>query len=538
MENELEKRQEKFSSILKNKKVYFYLFLAIMILALIIRLYYFWHYKAQPLWWDEAQYLWRARVMARGNWFVSGWNWDSLLFEGVVSPHKPFLIIFVGAFFYLFGLNGEIATKFFMVLISLAGIAFTYLVGKEMYNKKVGLIAFALMSTFYLYNFYSYRIETNVLGAALWTITVFLFWKGYIKKPDRKYMLLAGVFMMLSVMGRTPMAMMIIPILLTLLLKERLMFLKNKNFWFFALGNMIVLVPYMIWSQLTYGLPLALATEWGFASGLGNVGANVNIFYTYIQFFFTTYLNSPLKILLILLIAGLIIYIFNIAIGFDIMIKKRDKKLIKTLFMLTWFIFPIIAFGFWLDQFEPRLIMVVFPAAFIIIGNTLMKGYNYFKKYSKAISITILLIIVISSMGVQLKQGDELIKSKGNSYLEVKEAGLWINQNSNPDDVVFSNSRPQTMFYADRENIGFHKKAVRYNSSLEGDDRYLSEKEFEEMAIEKKAKYLVISVFEPYPTWAYNYAKENPTKVTPVMGYFTDEAKTQPTLVIYGLTFT
>jgi len=538
MESELEKRGEKVSSFFKNKKIYFYIFLIIMIFALGTRLYYFTNYNNQTMWWDESQYVWRSRDMARGNWFDPDWDESSWLMEPSLPPHKPFLIVFMGAFAYLPGLNGEMAIKFLVMLASFAGVLFTYLVAKEMYNKKTALIASTLMSVFYLYSFYTYRISTNVLGTALWLITVFFFWRGYIKKPNKKTMLFAGIFMSLTILGRTTFAMMVVLILAIFIIKERMNFFKSKGFWYFALGNFIVMLPYMIWSQLTYKTPLAWATEWfGSASGAGEITKHVTNLFSYVQLFSTTYLNSPLKILLILFVIGLIIYLFNLFLGFDIMFKNKDKKLMRTFFITLWIILPILLFGLWVGWTEPRYIMVVFPAVFMVIGDVLMKGYHLAKKWNKLIAVSLVILIVLSSAIVQFKQGDELIKGKSTSYIQVKEAGLWIDQNAGEDDIVLSQSWPQIEFYGNRKHIGLTKKATRYYTNLNESEAYLTKDEFEELAKEEKADYFIVSVFETYPQWTYTYAQENPDKAVPIMVYFADEAQTQPVLIIYKLNF-
>ncbi|MBU3940399.1 MAG: glycosyltransferase family 39 protein [Nanoarchaeota archaeon] len=539
MENELEKRSEKALSFFKGKKVYFYLFLIIMIFALGIRIYYFSNYNDQAMWWDESQYLWRSRDMANGNWFNPDWDENALLMEPSLPPHKPFLIVFAGAFFYLLGLNGETAVKFLMMLVSFIGVLFTYFAAKEMYNKKTGLIASALMSVFYLYNFWSYRISTNVFGTTFWMITVFLLWRGYITKPSKKLMFWAGAFMSLTILGRTTLAMMVVPVLALFIVKDGWKFIKNKRVWFFALGGFIVMLPYMIWSQITYKMPLAWASEWfGSASEAGAITKHFTNLFNYIQLFNTTYLNSPIKILLILFVIGLVIYLFNLIIGFDIMFKNKDKKLIRTFFVILWILLPILLLGVWVGWVEPRYILVVFPAVFMVVGDVLMKGYELVKKWSKPAAVIVILLIVISSMAYQFKQGDELIKVKAPSYMQVKEAGLWIDQNAGPDDVIFSQSWPQIEFYGNRKHIGLTKKATRYFADLNESEAYLTKDEFEELAIAEGADYFIVSIFETYPQWAYTYAQENPTKITPVMAYYMDEQQTQVALIIYELNFT
>ena len=53
--------KEKIRSILSNKESL--IFIGIIVLALIIRIWYFIATKSQPLWWDEAEYMLKAKSL-------------------------------------------------------------------------------------------------------------------------------------------------------------------------------------------------------------------------------------------------------------------------------------------------------------------------------------------------------------------------------------------------------------------------------------------------------------------------------------------
>ena len=46
-----------------------------------------------------------------------------------------------------------------------------------------------------------------------------------------------------------------------------------------------------------------------------------------------------------------------------------------------------------------------------------------------------------------------MIKSKMESYDTLKDAGLWINQNSNPGDNILARAVPALTYYSERATI-------------------------------------------------------------------------------------
>src|SRR3989344_559090 len=97
-----------------------WLIIAVLLLALGLRLYYFFLTQNQPLWWDEAEYMLKAKNIARGT-PETGWS----------SGIRPVLFPLIASPFFLFGL-GELPLRFIFVILSLIGIWLTYLTGKEL----------------------------------------------------------------------------------------------------------------------------------------------------------------------------------------------------------------------------------------------------------------------------------------------------------------------------------------------------------------------------------------------------------------------
>ena len=125
--NLAEKRKEKIKIWLKDR--HNLLFVLIFTLAILIRLYYFWLTKTQPLWWDEADYMAYAKNLAG---FHVDW---------IVTPEHKSLSSFLVAAIFKIGLT-EVVAKFVLQIIpSILSVFLVYFVCREMYkDKRVALI--------------------------------------------------------------------------------------------------------------------------------------------------------------------------------------------------------------------------------------------------------------------------------------------------------------------------------------------------------------------------------------------------------------
>ena len=142
------------------------LLLLILIGAFILRIK-FGALTSIPVWYDEGDYLTYAKELGKGLDLHNNWN-----------PRRPFLLPVLWAGFYFLGAN-EFVIRITLLVFSLAGIYFTYLLGKEMYNKKTGLLASFFMSIFWLHLFFTGRLLTDVPSTTLMIAGFYFFWKGF-----------------------------------------------------------------------------------------------------------------------------------------------------------------------------------------------------------------------------------------------------------------------------------------------------------------------------------------------------------------------
>src|SRR3989344_1792399 len=270
-----------------------FVLIAVLIFALILRLKYLNINSA--LWFDEAEYLSMAK------------NWAFDIPYSIPSV-RPVLLPFVEFIFYKIGMVSEFPFRLIEAISSLIGIYLIYLLGKELFNKYVGLIASFLLSVFYLHLFFTARILTDVPSTTFWTLIAYLFWKGY-EGSSKRYLYFTAIALSLGILLRFPIVLLILVFLIYLLLTNGLKFLKNKSIWVSGIIGLLVLIPYFLWFYQKFNSIAILSTS-GYYS-------YANLFLDYFRLA-PLYFHSPFNILLIFFLISLIIVLFDLIIGFNL----------------------------------------------------------------------------------------------------------------------------------------------------------------------------------------------------------------------------
>ena len=303
--------KDKINKFLSDK--YNKIFLAILITAALIRLYFLFSNPYQPLWWDESEYANKAKSIAFNTEYNDLW-----------SPRKPILLPLLSSIIFKI-FESELMVKLLIVIFSLITISMVYFIGKKFYEKKIALIATLFMSVLWLDIFFSNRLLTDVPSAALVALTMFSFIKA---KENNNYFYLLGILIALSYLMRVANIMLIGILLINLLITERLSFLKNKKIWTSAIITAVIIGSYFIWLFTNYeNVVERLATL-----GEGVTPPFISSLFSYLSRF-PSYLTIPF---LITFLFGLIPMLINVILGFDIMLKGKDKELTNSSFLLAW----------------------------------------------------------------------------------------------------------------------------------------------------------------------------------------------------------
>lgn len=155
--------------------------LIILAVASFLRLY---HIDYQSVWLDEIHTLIECKPGV-----TLAELYESLK---VIDPHPPLYFILVKISFALFGYT-TVTMRVVTAIIGIAGVAAIYALGKELYNKRVGLYAAAIITVSYFHIHYSQDARPYVL-LFFTTVLSFLFLAKFIKQPTYAKAALYGLF--------------------------------------------------------------------------------------------------------------------------------------------------------------------------------------------------------------------------------------------------------------------------------------------------------------------------------------------------------
>ena len=506
-ENNLVNKIEEF--IVQKHRI---ILIAILAFAFILRLKYMTVNAA--LWWDEADYLTLAKHYGLG-------------LPEMAAPWRARALSMLLGIFYWLGAN-ELIMRFVWVLLSVSGVLFTYIIGKRLYGKAVGLLSALFLSVYFEYLFWSARFSLDVFVLVVYTAIMFLFWKGYVKQEGNKYLYIAAGLFGFGIFAYESIAFIFIIILLFLILTERLNFLKKKQLWYALLIALLVILPFAAYNQARLGHPyprfeqqVALFTEEAPQNELSRPVKEIVLdIFTYAKSF-PYLLKWPLFIAFAI---GLSMFV-NLFLGFDLLFKGKNPGLKRDLFIFLWggivlLLFSLIqAFSAWI--YEPRFIFPMMPVVFIITACGIVRIFNFIKKYNQLIAVIAVIALVSIGIFAQMTFADKLIKSKSDSFRPQKEAGMWLKQNLQKDEPVIGCFMfLPFVYYTERKAIGF---------------TWQNETQVEEILQAHRPQFIVWDWHDP--GCASDYPLQRKDKFLPMQAFFIDKEKTQPAVVIFQVIY-
>jgi len=510
-DKELEKRKNKIKNFFFGwiKDNYDRTFLIILAASFLIGLWVFSVTKGQPVWYDTANFLSTAKKLALDLTYVNDiWYY-----------RRGFFWVLFSAFFFKTGI-GEIGIQFSGVLFYLGLLTASYFLIRDMFNKKTALFTVTLIATSWVFLFFIGRSMTEIPASFFLITSLFFFWKGYVLKKGNKFLHLFGVFYALALLTRFQLAMFALPIFLFILTKEKLKFVKNKSLWITVGIILLILLPLFILYTLHYGnvfadvlshyfgVSVAPDTPEGFAfAGLLDYFKDL----PYILTSFKTWMTP----LFIVFLFGAFIFFQDMFLGIDKIFKNEEVQ--KKFFIFSWIVIALFILGYMTSAsyIEERYAFPTFIFLFLIIANFFVKAEDVFVKYfkiKKTLALALCFLILLGATIPGILFASNLIENKKTSYLEVKESALWIKDNSNPEDIVISNSVPYMTYYAERKSYSMDPNRTT----------------FEKNVTELKPRYLMLSVFEAHELWEYTYPEENNMKS--VKAFYSQD---QPVVIIY-----
>jgi len=469
----------------------------ILVFAFCLRLYYFILTKNQPLWYDEADYMNIARYWAKGH---PHWTFSSI---------RPPLFPLVLAILMKFGFT-EFSIKVLIALTSLMGIFLTYKLGSFMFNKFTGLVGSFILTIFWSFNFYSYRILVDVPLLALWVVTIYHFLKAR-KTNTFKDNLLFFFFASISFLFKYTSAILIIVIGLYFITVENFKILKDKKFLIGSIPGFLILFCFLIFEWIKFGSPIAFLTK-----GLGTRSYErpfLISLWNQTKLIFTMHHS----ILMWLSILGIIFMVYKTIVAWKLALKK-ESKYNKYYFNLLLFFVSILIFGAlnYGAYMEERYYFPFLPAIYFSIGELL----NQFKKREYLTIVGIAVCILFSIAAYQnLTHGNTIIKYKLHSFEQLKYTGESIKSQLKEDESFMATQElAELVYYSQRNGISIPK----------------NETQVEDLIKNYNIKYYILVLwYPPFPQWWIKYPIENNLTLVKYYTPFIDKDNRLPIVSIF-----
>lgn len=385
---------------------------------------------AEPVkWWDETVYAslgWDLKANPTHYSFDGGWSdyvpggWPE---AGYRAPLLPYML---GFLFFFFGQN-IFLLNMMMPIIGTLNVLLIYLLGKKLFTEKIGLYAAIFLALMPVHVFYSGKILTDVLSAALITLSFLLFvlWS---EKKDNKLAALAGAAVGIAVLSRY-ISILLLPMFFALLIfKERnIAFLKSKSFLLMVLSFLLVMLPWFLYGYYEYGNPIG----WFFHSGKAADYWGVSMNWYEIM----SYFPAMFSITIFLAFFG----------GYDLIRKRSNPTPLLFLWFFAFLLFSIFLLPHWEDRF---LMQITPPLAIMAAAGVDFLSKRFKAKNAEKIILYISVILLIATVAIGFySTASKIDKVKDGCFLNATD----FLENAESNALVFTDNSPVIYFYAHME---------------------------------------------------------------------------------------
>ena len=356
-------------------------------------------------WWDEVVYLGLAK------------NLNEKLEFGTPPPIESFrpillpILISIGFRIY----ENEIIAKVIVLSFSIFSLISIYLLGKELYDEKIGVIATILLGTNHLFLFHAHRIFTEPIFITFYSLSLLFYFKGIEKQ--NKYLIPAAIFSGLCALTKNFGFLIPFIFLFYFLIRKKFNTFKDLNLYASFLIYILILVPFFYFLFSNYhGIKEFLVAQAG----------NVPELDSYAGFYFMNFFDVFTGI-------G-----FFILAGFYLTLKRKKSQ---HLFMLISLIIPLIVLHTILGHHkEERYLIPFFPSFFIIASISI----NALMKKIKKIVLFLLLIFILYSFARGFKQ----IIEQSNSGTSLINACIFLKELMKSNETIISESYPYVFYFS------------------------------------------------------------------------------------------
>ncbi len=456
----------------------------LMIVAAALRFHCLLITRDRPVGWDESEYLLKANNIAFGMPGTGFW-----------IAHSIGVPLFAAGLFKI-GL-GQLTLRLIWIALSTADVALLYLIGRGLFGRTSGFIAAALLAFFPLDLSLSTLLLVDLPQLFFVMVAALLFVRVEFEGGDRRLTWLVLPVLLLGTIVRYSVAFFALTLLAYVMITRRTGLMKEKDWFLSGLFGSLIFVPFLIYSWLANGTPLA----WLFAR-IYWVHRQPSLLTPFLEYA-TDVPHEISSIVLIAAAAGLV----AAALSGTNLIDGDGRSPRRLLLLMLWIVVPWGCVGIFGGVFAPRLILMIYPALFLLIALSLDDLWRRLNSLNPALGAALVAMFICGLLSM-LFQAEGMILRQRLKFESIRQAGLWIRAHSSPADAVISQSVPQITFYSERATY-----------------KYLdTDKDFLVYAQTHHARYMMLSKVKLSPAWTYDWPAHNPDKVKRIQDFALDSS--------------
>jgi 4-amino-4-deoxy-L-arabinose transferase-like glycosyltransferase len=472
----------------------------ILIVATVVKLYFLNLVKDQAHWWDTLAYASLAKNLVLH-------KWSDLPFILHETAIRPPLLPLIWSWFIRGGFSDYAIILFTGVIPSIVAIYLIYLIGKEMYNNRVGIIAATLASVSWIHIFYASRIMTDIAAMTLTLTSIYFFLKSY-EALNLKEWTISVFFLALAVLMRYSYAVFAGVYLVFLFVVKKKEIIKNKSFWYGGVLGSAPIILFILKNIFSTGSFLPAASTYAESA------QNIQSFAFYTLGFIPHILRGPLAFLFIL---GFGYILFRTLLSFGLYSKTKQAQI--DLFNVLCIVAILSFFIFIIKAAEDRYLMGLSAQFFVLSAFVVWQIRNIVSWKKKEVGAIIIVLLIVWSGYAQLSFGHSLMLDKKESYRQMKDAFVWISLNTPSDAVIAGDwADPYAIYYSNRK-----VQPLTENISSQTFNFHVD--------------YIVLTRVHQPTAWVVNYVNQlvEEKKAEPIKAFFFDKEQKQPAVIIYRI---
>lgn len=327
------RKKQSFSSWLKEHYGIILLVIAFILLELIVI------NQTLVLRWDEPVYLANARSHLSTSHFTEDFRF-------------PLLEFFIAGLWLITG-ESLLAVQVMMVVMGALTVVITYVLASLFLSKKYSLGAAALLASSKLFIIWSVAVYTDI-PSLLFMLLAAYFAAKYFKEQKYYILAISGLCTSIAFLMRFPAAIIALIIIYLLLSKK-----DFKGFIWYAAGNAVIILPWMLINFLVYQNPV-----WDLIAQKQAIDEYTSWQPTIYLF---AYLLNAAQVFIAGLVAGIIFLI-------------REKKKSIVLIILFWlFTLQLFYYAYIVNLKLERYVLMLLPMVYIFSMYALQKTFHKIK---------------------------------------------------------------------------------------------------------------------------------------------------------------